>query len=466
MFTSIERKLAILNVSVVIAIVALIGVGTWILLGQSLDREADTSLEARIQAARETLDNLPSMVPGNQGPNVAGNAGQGQERRSTRSDASEEADAPDESEDDDADEDEHEEESDELEEESREIIVSGDTLVFVFDDTGTLVTNRRNVVLNRIPDGAGVTAALAGETDTRFVTIDGERIRVRTEPVSYDGDVVGAIQAVRSESEHDDELALVRTMTLIGTGIGVLVAVPAGIYLTRRAMAPINDVLHRQRAFVSDASHELRTPLTVLRANAEVLTRTPDISRDELEQELRAMIGDIDDMSHLVDELLQLSRVDNPDYAVAIREMSLQPEINRAVEMLTPQAHRAGVTLAVSGADIEIRSNPDMVGQVMRILLDNAIKYTPAGGEVHVAIRRAGHEAVIEVQDTGIGIRPEDLPYVFDRFYRADKARTRSSGTGLGLSIARGVVTLLGGTISLDSTPDKGTTVRITLPVA
>lgn len=458
MVTPIERKLAILNVAVVVAIVALIGIGTWILLGQSLDREANTSLEARIAAARDTLDNLPSMTPQQQGQNAPENAGQGQDRRNSRDDEVQE--------DEEADDDDEEQEEDDLDEESREILVSGDTLLFIFDDDGALVTNRRNVVLNLIPNDEGVIAALEGEIDTRFVTVDGERIRVRTEPVRYDGAVVGAIQAVRTETEHDEELALVRTMTLIGTGVGVLVAVPAGIYLTRRAMTPIHDVLHRQRAFVSDASHELRTPLTVLRANAEVLIRTPDLTRDDLERELHAMVGDIDGMSHLVDELLQLSRVDSPDYTVEFREIQLQTVIDRAVEMLAPQAERSRMTLAGSGEDLPVRSNPEMVGQVLRILLDNAIRYTPEGGDIRVTTRRSGDEAIIEVRDTGIGIRPEDLPYVFDRFYRADKARTRSTGTGLGLPIARGIVTLLGGTISLDSLPDQGTTVQVRLPVS
>lgn len=457
MFTSVERRLAILNVSVVVAVVALIGIGTWVMLGQSLEREAIASLESRIDAARASLDNLPSMAPGNQGPNT----GQGQERRNVPATARETG-----SDDDSSDEDEEDHSDDEDEEISREILISGDTLLFFVDADGNVVTNRRDVTLSGIPDPGSLDAALGGEIDTRIVTVDGERIRVRTEPVRYEDEIVGAIQAARSEKEHDEELELVRTMTLIGSGLGVIVAVPAGIYLTRRAMAPINDVLHRQRAFVSDASHELRTPLTVLRANAEVLARTPGMTREEIEGELRAMIGDIDGMARLVDELLQLSRVDSPDYAVTISEMELQPEIDRAIAMLAPQATAAAVRLASSGAAPRVRGNPDMVGQVIRILLDNAIKYTPRGGAVQIATRRHGNEAVIEVRDTGIGIRPEDLPYVFDRFYRADRARTRSTGTGLGLPIARGIVTLLGGTIDVTSVPERGTTVRVTLPLA
>lgn len=452
MVTSIERKLAILNVSVVVAIAALIGIGTWVLLGQSLDREADNALDARIEAARETLDTPLSMTPGNRGPNA------GQDRRNAAADT-ESGDS-----DDDHDDDDERDDLEDLEEESREILVSGDTLLFIFNADGTLVTNRRNVVLNRIPDTIGVTTALEGETNTRVVTVDGERIRVRTEPIVADDDVVGAIQAVRSEAEHDDELALVGTATLIGTGVGVLIAVPAGIYLTRRAMAPINDVLQRQRAFVSDASHELRTPLTVLRANAEVLTRTPDLSREEVEQEMRSMIGDIDDMARLVDQLLQLSRADNPDDAITIGVMSLQPAIDSAVRMLAPQAARARVDLLTTDSAIQVRSNPDLVSQILRIVIDNAIRYTPEGGRVTLSTRRDGDRAMIEVRDSGIGIQPADLPYVFDRFYRGDKARTRSTGSGLGLSIARGLVTVLGGTISIESTPGTGTLVRLTLP--
>ncbi len=457
MFSSVERKLAILNVSVVVAIIALIGVGTWVLLGRSLDREADTSLEIRIQSSRETLTNLPSMTPRTTGQTSS--QGQNQRNNQNTSDSDEDQDPEDIAE-------ELEEQQEELEEESREIVSSGDTLVFVFDADGSVVTNRRNIVLNRIPDADGVEAALDGDIDTRFVMIDDERIRVRTEPVFYDGEVVGAIQAARSEAEHDEELALVRTMTLIGTGIGLFVAIPAGIYLTRRAMAPINDVLHRQRAFVSDAAHELRTPLTVLRANAEVLTRTPNMTREAMDQGLHTMIGDVDDMSHLVDELLQLSRVDNPDYAVQMSTMALQPEIDRAVSMLARQAVNGGVTLSVAGENLRVQSNPEMVGQVVRIVLENAIKYSTSGGNVRISTHRHGNEAVIEIRDAGIGIQPEDMPYVFDRFYRADKARTRSSGTGLGLSIARGLVTLLRGTIDLQSAPGQGTTVTVTLPLA
>jgi two-component system, OmpR family, sensor histidine kinase CiaH len=436
MFGSVERKLALLNVSVVVAIVAMIGIGTWILLRQALDQEADTSLEDRIESARLSLVALPSEATATVTPRTSAN---------------------------DDDEDNHD---DELEEESREILVSGDTLVFVFDDAGNLITNRRNVVLNRIPDQESVSAALDGETDTRIVTVEGDRVRIRTEPVRAEGEIAGAIQAVRSEAEHDEELALVRTMTLVGTGIGVLIAVPAGMYLTRRAMTPINDVLHRQRAFVSDASHELRTPLTILRANAEVLTRTPDISRAELESELHAMIGDIDAMSYLVDQLLQLSRVDSPDYAITLEAMPLQASIERAVKMLAPMAETSQIRLDYGRTALRIRSNREIVEQILRILLDNAIRYTAEGGTVSVTASHSGDHAVIDVRDTGIGIQPEDLPYVFDRFYRGDKARTRSTGTGLGLSIARGLVTLLGGTISIESTPGQGTTVRVSLPTA
>lgn len=438
MFATVERRLAILNVSVVIAIVALFGLGTWVLLGRSLDREADAALETRIASARETLTDLPSTTPVNQV----------QPNSSTSNDNSDDED--------------HEEDD----KESRDIIISGDTLVFVFDANGDLVSNRRNVAIDHIPDEDGVEAALEGETDTRFVTVEGERIRVRTEPVYHDGDVVAAIQAVRSETEHDDELALVRTMTLVGTGIGVLIAVPAGIYLTRRAMAPIDDVFQRQRAFVSDAAHELRTPLTVLRANAEVMMRTPVTERVDMDRDLREMISDIDAMSRLVDELLQMSRVDHPDYTVEIRDMDLRPVIDRAVRLMAPLAEDAGVQTRTSGEDLRVRGNPEMVGQVMRIVLDNAIKYTLAGGTIDIIIRREGHTAHIDVHDTGTGISPEDLPHVFDRFYRADKARTRSSGTGLGLSIARGLLTLLGGSISLESVLHKGTTVDISLPLA
>lgn len=444
-FTSVERKLAILNVTVVVAIVATIGIGTWIMLGRSLDSEADAALESRIQSSRETLTNLPDLIPiATVAPVSTGN-----------SSASDDND----------DSDDHEE--DDHDRENREIVISGDTLVYVFDTDGHLVSNSRDVEIDHdhIPDVDGVKVALDGDIDTRFVTVEHERIRVRTEPVFYDGDVVGAIQAIRSEAEHDKELELVRNMTLIGTGIGVIVAVPAGIYLTRRAMAPINDMLHRQQAFVADAAHELRTPLTVLRASAELMARDQERSGPETRQELDQMIGDIDDMARMVDDLLRLSRAGTTDQLLELHDIDLRDVVDRSVQMLGSTASSHEVTLTSSGDHLRMHSNPDILGQVLRIVLENAIKYTPSGGTVEIGWLIHDDRAHITISDTGTGISAEDMPYVFDRFYRADKARARSGGSGLGLSIARGLVTALEGEIALASSPGRGTTVTLKLPV-
>jgi signal transduction histidine kinase len=231
-------------------------------------------------------------------------------------------------------------------------------------------------------------------------------------------------------------------------------------------MGPINDMLQRQRMFVSDASHELRTPLTILRANAEMLGRTPNVTRDEVRAELGHMINEMDAMSMLVDELLEISRLDHPDHEFEILPMRLAPTLERVKRLMSPLATAAGVDLVIGPTNISILGNAPLVERMLRIVLDNAIKYTPEGGTVTLATSKNRDSATIEIRDTGIGISPDDQRHVFDRFFRADKARTRSTGTGLGLAIASSLATTLHGAIELESTPGTGTCVRITLPLA
>lgn len=219
------------------------------------------------------------------------------------------------------------------------------------------------------------------------------------------------------------------------------------------------------RRFTADAAHELRTPLSSIRAEAEValLARRP---AGDYEATLRSIVEETERLSRLADRLLLLSREDS-GACLSRSSIRLDEAVREAADSAAEAAHRAGVALRVEGLpSVEVDGDRDLLRQVFDNLLDNAVKYTPAGGVVTVSGRRADGHAVVEVHDTGIGISDEALPRVFDRFYRVDTSRSRrTGGTGLGLSIAKAVVEGHGGTTEAASTPGLGSTFRVTLPL-
>jgi heavy metal sensor kinase len=218
------------------------------------------------------------------------------------------------------------------------------------------------------------------------------------------------------------------------------------------------------RRFTADASHELRTPLAVIRTEAEVAMQKP-LSVAEHQELLGSILEECERLTRLTDQLLMLAREDagGGDCGGTVDLTTL---VVYVVETLRPLADVKGVDLqAGSAGAVPVHGNAARLRQVFANLLDNALKYTPAGGAVRVEVGRSGSAALVTVRDTGIGIPPEHLPHVFDRFYRVDEARTRAlGGTGLGLSIAQKVVADHGGRIELASTPGQGTTCTVLLP--
>jgi two-component system heavy metal sensor histidine kinase CusS len=219
------------------------------------------------------------------------------------------------------------------------------------------------------------------------------------------------------------------------------------------------------RRFTADASHELRTPLTAIRTEAEVALGRPSIAAEH-QHLLGSILEECDRLTRMTDQLLTLSRED-AGVARQVREgIDLAALVSRVVDTMQPVAEAKGVRLDMAGrAGLPMTGDEARLRQVFYNLLDNAIKYTPEGGKVEVRLEPEDQLAVVTVRDTGIGIAPEHLPRVFDRFYRVDKARTRAEGgTGLGLSIAKTIVVAHGGQIGLASTPGQGTTCTVKLP--
>ncbi len=220
--------------------------------------------------------------------------------------------------------------------------------------------------------------------------------------------------------------------------------------------------------FVSNASHELKTPLSTMKILIETILYQDPLDPGMTKEFLNDVNKEIDRLSRIVSDLLTLVNIDSGGMRLNSADIDLNELLLEQVKRLAPLARENGIELDCTGREsVEVTGDSVKLQQVLYNVIDNAIKYTPRGGEVHASISRAGRRAVIRVSDTGIGIPAEDLPHIFDRFYRVDKARSRATGgTGLGLSIVKQIVLLHGGTISAASEEGKGTTFTIELPLA
>jgi heavy metal sensor kinase len=219
------------------------------------------------------------------------------------------------------------------------------------------------------------------------------------------------------------------------------------------------------RRFTADASHELRTPLTAIRTEAEVALAKP-LGLAEHQQLLGSILEECGRLTRLTDQLLALAREDARAPRQAQEPVDLTGLVADVAETMRPLAEAKGLALHVKAREpLSVRGDAARLREIFFNILDNGIKYTAEGGEVEVRTDRQGPEAVVIVRDTGVGIPEEHLPRVFDRFYRVDRARSRSEGgTGLGLSIAQSIAAAHGGRIELASTPGRGTTCTVRLP--
>ena len=219
--------------------------------------------------------------------------------------------------------------------------------------------------------------------------------------------------------------------------------------------------------FVQNASHELKTPLATMKLLLENLIYQPDMPAELRAEFMQDMNHEIDRLSGIITDLLTLTKMDSEETAIKHEKFDFTELCIGAVHALQPAAEKNRLTLTMDVAkDVTLQGDESKLGQVIYNLIDNAIKYTPEGGSVHVTMKTDGRNAVFAVKDTGVGIPEEDAKHIFDRFYRVDKARSRETGgTGLGLSIVRQMVQLHRGEIKVDSVFGKGSTFTVTLPL-
>jgi two-component system sensor histidine kinase MtrB len=223
----------------------------------------------------------------------------------------------------------------------------------------------------------------------------------------------------------------------------------------------------RSREFVADVSHELRTPIAAMRTFNELLLEGAAEDPDTREEFLRGSRQQLERLDWLAANLLELSKLDSGLVMLQMRDEDLRTAVEDAIDHAVSMAERKGVVLRAHLPEQAVVQphDPPRLGQVLSNLIGNAIKFTPAGGHVDVAVETTDEGAVLTVRDDGVGIDPEELEHVFDRFYRGTRRREeRAGGSGLGLAIARSIVDMHRGRISISSTPDAGTEVLVTLP--
>ncbi len=226
-----------------------------------------------------------------------------------------------------------------------------------------------------------------------------------------------------------------------------------------------------RREFVANVSHELRTPLTNVKSYAEtIISSGSDLPEEMRNKFLGVIVNEADRMTRIVQDLLTLSKFDYGKMEMTFTRFSLKEAVQHVceAERIDAENHRHALTLALDESDeLPVSGDQERIEQVVMNVVSNAIKYTPDGGKIRVSAGRDGKNLFVLVSDNGIGIPEKDLPHLYERFYRVDKARSRQSGgTGLGLSIAQEILNLHNGNIRIESVFGEGTDVRLTLPAA
>jgi len=382
-----------------------------------------------------------------------------------------------------------------------------DALMQLLDPEGRLRSRALRPALP-LSREARVNALRGAPTLETIELTSGEQARLLTMPVVRGGRIVDLVQvAMPLRRTHQTLLRYVETL-LVLVPLGVVLSAVGGWLLARRALRPVdrmsqgalrisaedlsrrlerrgtqdeidrladtlNAMLARLQAafaemqrFTADAAHELRTPLTALRGGIEVALRA-ERSPDEYRRVLASSIEEVDQLIRLAEDLLLLSR-STVGLSAARQPVDLEPLCLEALELGVRLAKGKGVNVSMGAtAPVVVQGDSGALRRALLNLVDNAVKYTPAGGSVVISLERAGQSVALVVEDSGIGIDPADARRIFEPFVRLDAGRSRDTGgSGLGLAIARSIVLAHGGTLEVQSRPDGGSRFTIALPVA
>ena len=473
-FAATRRRLVAINLAVVTAILAVMAISVYVADAHAIDQQIDHELVVHVNHDGES-DVVALLASQSSAAQVGSANSDGKHGTADGADAGE-----------------HYEPS------SPNVFALGlDRTGHAFYDPGHVAAASAG-----LPDLAAARLVLDGASPSTWVTMDSEphAYRLYTVPLTLHGRVIGALQVGTSLDARERQLHdLLVTLALVGLVVMLITAL-ASVFLAERALAPARRAYDHQRQFAAAASHELRTPLAFVRSQGDLmlrqLARSSSLPSQELTEDMRELVDEVDYMARLVRDLLLLARDahDLRDAQVLVwQRVDLAVLAADVVERMGSLATDRGVTLAVAAdlpdehdelvKTVAVRGDSDRLRQLLLILVENAIKYTPQGGRVEVSVRakagagqlfsHLGHapRAEIEVRDTGIGISPDHLKDIFVPFYQADPVRVARSpvehrGAGLGLALARWIVEVHGGSISVDSAVGQGSTFRVALPLA
>lgn len=296
-----------------------------------------------------------------------------------------------------------------------------------------------------LPETGGLEQARAGVERIATTELNGTPVRILSSPV-FRPEGTFVVQVVGDRTAELRTLTVLLAVLLAGGLVVLAVSLAVGWVYADRALVPIRDAMRRQREFAADASHELRTPLAIVRGSVEDLRRNADQPVAEVGHALEDIENEVDRMRALVDDLLLLARTDSGVVDVTFEPLDLAAVALDAADGLQSAADPLGVGIEVDAVPVPTSGDPARLRQLVTILVDNAIRLAPAGSTVRVGVGADAGVGHFRVEDDGPGFLPEDLPRVFDRFWRASDAPP--GGTGLGLSIAAWIAERHGGSIT------------------
>jgi signal transduction histidine kinase len=348
---------------------------------------------------------------------------------------------------------------------------AGVTIVLVDPTSKVVPYARMPKLLVGLPDRTSLAAVTkTGDLDIRDVTLpSGAQFTVMSYMVSDPNYPNYKVQLVLSRADEVDLLNILGTVLLGGGLLALLAALAAGYLYAGRALVPIRAsidrreaALQRQREFAANASHELRTPLTVIGASVEDLKRNRRSKVQDVGEAVDDIEAEVRHMTALVEDMLLLARTDSGVVQVDLVPLDLGDIAADAASSLAMLGQERGVNVVLDPLPAPVVGDPLRLRQLVTILVDNAIRHSPAGSTVEARVRPAAGSAILQVEDRGPGIKPEDLPRLFERFWRADNAP--AGGTGLGLAIAKWIVEQHGGQIGAVNRPDGGASFNVWLP--
>jgi len=310
------------------------------------------------------------------------------------------------------------------------------------------------------------------QLENSLITQNSPHALVQTKSASHEGKLLGYVRVATPLNDSDE----MKQTLLSGLLLGLLVALSAAglgtIWLVKLSLFPIQEYIHRLEKFTADAAHELRSPIAVVRTNSEVALKYRENTSKKDIQKFEVILDAAMQMQRLTEDLLALARGQQTEAQSESKTHSIVEIIDEAITPVLTTQNNAHVKFdiklpesgATSGMDLEVTGKRDEITRIIRNIAENAARYSKENGTVNIKIETQSNAVIVDIIDHGIGIAAEDLPYVFDRFWRADKARNHHmGGNGLGLSIASTLAQQNNGSIAVKSELNKGSTFTVKL---